>query len=219
MGLRPAGSSGPAALRPPRAFGPPGIPRGCAPRATRSPAELGPRKRGQGRNPPDSSTVAVALGLSGPGRPSVTPTWPASRPPLRGAKTRTNHARPASRPAAQPGACARRGGIHRGMPRPKKQPARKGEGSQKGRSTSRRHQEPRERPPRPDRGLAEGLAPATRKKRLKTPALRASPAASPRRQRDAGRRGQLDRLGAQRWPAAPGAGPRAAGASMSREIA
>lgn len=29
------------------------------------------------------------------------------RPPLRGAKTGTNHARPTSRPPAQPGACAR----------------------------------------------------------------------------------------------------------------
>ena len=54
--------------------------------------------------------VRSARGLSGSGRPStVTPTWPASGPPLRGAKTGTNHARPASRPPAQPGACARHG--------------------------------------------------------------------------------------------------------------
>ena len=32
------------------------------------------------------------------------------RPPLRGAKTGTNHARPTSRPPAQPGACARHAG-------------------------------------------------------------------------------------------------------------
>lgn len=36
------------------------------------------------------------------------------RPPLRGAKTGTNHARPASRPPAQPGACARYAGKVRG---------------------------------------------------------------------------------------------------------
>jgi len=33
------------------------------------------------------------------------------RPPLRGAKTGTNHARPTSRPPAQPGACARHAGT------------------------------------------------------------------------------------------------------------
>lgn len=36
------------------------------------------------------------------------------RPPLRGAKTGTNHARPTSRPPAQPGACARHAGKVRG---------------------------------------------------------------------------------------------------------
>ena len=36
------------------------------------------------------------------------------RPPLRGANTGTNHARPTSRPPAQPGACARHAGTVRG---------------------------------------------------------------------------------------------------------
>ena len=89
-------------------------------------AQLRPRKRGSAR-PLPPATVVAAHGLSGSGRPGTdTPTWPEYGPPLRGAKTRTNHARPASRSPAQPGACARHGmGLRRFSKVAEDKPSRK----------------------------------------------------------------------------------------------
>lgn len=102
----PAGSYGPqAGLRPgPQAA----LPARHPPEGPAAPPYQAPQA-GQSWTPGLTPPPGQERGLSGSGRPqAVTRTWPARGPPLRGAKTRTNRARPASRPPAQPGACARR---------------------------------------------------------------------------------------------------------------
>ncbi len=71
--------------------------------------EQAPASGGKVRTP-GSRKRSACHGLSGSRRPqAATWTWPARRPPLRGAKTPTNRAQPASRLAAQRGACGRHG--------------------------------------------------------------------------------------------------------------
>lgn len=159
LGLRPAGSYAPAALRPGPSALPPGIPRGCAPRATRSPCNRGPRKRGQSRNPRTFHRRASSRSkrLRAP-RVRVTLTWPQAATPCGGAKTRTNRARPGDKPPTARSAgrvCAPRQERVSARQGPK-QPARSEGASPKGRFDLAGSADGPDRPVRPRSAIGWG---------------------------------------------------------------